>query len=59
MWEAYARAKKLLVEYREVLDRVAQSLMKLETLDGEELQRLLTPTSPPASQAQPELAAAS
>jgi cell division protease FtsH len=59
VWEAYQRAKVILVEYREVLDRVAQTLMKEETLGGEELQRLLTPTATPAAGAQPELAAAS
>ncbi|MEJ5329842.1 MAG: ATP-dependent zinc metalloprotease FtsH [Desulfobaccales bacterium] len=38
---AYQRAKEILTEKREVLERVAQHLLEKEVLEGEELRRLL------------------
>jgi cell division protease FtsH len=40
--EAYAKAKNLLVENREVLDKLAQMLVEKETVTAEEFQQLLT-----------------
>jgi len=40
--EAYAKAKNLLVENREVLDKLAQLLVEKETVTAEEFQQLLT-----------------
>ena len=39
--EQYARVKALLVERREVLERVAQALLDRETLSGEEFRRVV------------------
>ncbi len=39
--KAYQRAKQILLENREILDKLAQMLMEKETVDGEELQQLL------------------
>ncbi len=36
---AYNRAKELLTEHRDVLDRLAQKLMRDETVEGEELEK--------------------
>ena len=38
--EAYARTKQVLVEYRSQLDRIAQRLIEVETVDGDEFARL-------------------
>jgi len=40
--QAYRRAKNVLVNNRQVLDRLAQSLVNKETVDAEELQKMLT-----------------
>jgi len=40
--QAYRRAKNVLVNNRQVLDRLAQSLVDKETVDAEELQQMLT-----------------
>ncbi|HEY9663692.1 MAG TPA: hypothetical protein V6C65_35030, partial [Allocoleopsis sp.] len=39
--QAYRRAKQVLTENREVLDRLADMLIERETVDAEELQDLL------------------
>jgi len=39
--ECYQRAKKLLLENRQVLDAIANRLLERETIDGEELDELL------------------
>ncbi len=40
--DAYNRAKAILTEQREVLDRITQKLLEKETIEGEEYQSLLT-----------------
>ncbi|MBC6423327.1 MAG: ATP-dependent metallopeptidase FtsH/Yme1/Tma family protein [Hormoscilla sp. SP5CHS1] len=40
--QAYRRAKNVLVNNRQVLDQLAQSLVDKETVDAEELQKMLT-----------------
>jgi cell division protease FtsH len=40
--DAYARARHIIVEYREVLDRLAGALLQWETLQGELLERAFT-----------------
>jgi cell division protease FtsH len=55
--EAYERAKEVLVQHREELDRIAQKLMEVETLDADEFVALFegtdgepeTPPSPPSA----------
>ncbi len=42
--EAYARAKKTLLDNRQLLDRMASYLVEKETIDGEELQAMLNET---------------
>ena len=44
--EAYQRARRLLEEHREVLDRIAQRLIEVETLEGKELEALLQQAGP-------------
>ncbi|MBI4091154.1 AAA family ATPase [candidate division WWE3 bacterium] len=39
--ESYVKAKAILVKYREKLDRVAEELMKKETLEAEEFQTIV------------------
>ncbi len=39
--DGYERAKKILVEYRFVLDRISRDLLERETLDGEEVYRAI------------------
>jgi cell division protease FtsH len=39
--DQYARARKLLEENRDALDRIAMGLLEYETLDGEEVQTLM------------------
>jgi cell division protease FtsH len=39
---AYNRAKELLTEHRQVLDRLAQKLMRDETVEGDELEKCFT-----------------
>jgi cell division protease FtsH len=57
--EAYQTAKEILVQYRPVLDRLAERLVEAETLDGAEFEALVTqmlpaiPTTPAAMEAQP------
>jgi cell division protease FtsH len=51
--EAYERAKEVLTQYREELDRIAQRLMEVETLDADEFVALFEgidggPESPPS-----------
>jgi cell division protease FtsH len=45
--EAYQRAKQILLEHREALDRLAQILLEKETLDGKELEAVLKEILPP------------
>jgi cell division protease FtsH len=42
--EAYRRARRLLEEHRSTLDRIAQRLTEVETLEGQELRDLLAET---------------
>ncbi len=44
--EAYSRAKDLISRYREALDRLAQELLRRETLDKEDVDRLLSDLVP-------------
>jgi cell division protease FtsH len=44
--EAYARAKDLVSRYRTALDRLAQELLKRETLDKEDVDRILADLIP-------------
>ena len=39
--EAYGRAREVLTRYRDRLDRLAQSLIEHETLEGEQLEAIL------------------
>ncbi len=39
--DGYERAKKILVEFRPVLDRISHDLLERETLDGEEVYRII------------------
>jgi cell division protease FtsH len=56
---AYSTAKKILTTHRDVLDRLAEKLIKEETLEGEALEEILVHAAPnPPSSAEPELAAA-
>ncbi len=43
---AYQQARRLLEEHREVLDRIAQRLIEVETLEGKELEALLHQAGP-------------
>ncbi len=53
--DAYGRAKQLLTERRDVLDRFAEALLLRETLDGAELQLLVEGRElPPLPQPDPE-----
>ncbi len=47
--ECYERAKRLLQENRHVLDAIANRLLERETIDGEELDRLLREMSAPVA----------
>jgi cell division protease FtsH len=54
--EAYARATQILTDHRELLDRIAVALLDRETIDREDLDRLvrnlpLTPRNIPADPA--------
>ncbi len=56
--EAYARATQILTDHRELLDRIAVALLDRETIDREDLDRLvrnlpLTPRNLPADPAAP------
>ncbi|MCA1828484.1 MAG: ATP-dependent zinc metalloprotease FtsH [Myxococcales bacterium] len=56
----YARAKQLLIEHRDALDRIAAALLEWETLDGEEVEVLirggqLNKTRPPPALPKPEI----
>ncbi len=48
---AFERARQILTEHREVLDRLARALLQRETLDREEVDRVVAgkPLAPPAS----------
>jgi cell division protease FtsH len=50
--EAYARARQVIGEQRAVLDRLAQALLKWETLQGAELERAFSPDTVPESDLQ-------
>ena len=64
--EAYAKATKLLTEYRSSLDAIAHALLEYETLDGEHIKEIMrtgtlqnpprTNTKPPAPPPQPKVA---
>jgi cell division protease FtsH len=43
---AYNRARDILSSHREILDRLARSLIKNETLEGEELERIFVDVQP-------------
>jgi cell division protease FtsH len=67
--EAYARATTIILEHRELLDRIADALLERETIDREDLDRLvknlplpprnLPPADSPAPQVTPPKAGAS
>ncbi len=42
---AYEKAKQILIEKRDALDRMAQALLELETIDGAEVDRLIAGSS--------------
>src|SRR4030066_1228520 len=44
--DAYEKAKKILVEYREKLDTIAHKLLEVETLSREEFEALFPPPVP-------------
>jgi cell division protease FtsH len=52
--EAHELAKKILTENRSKLDRLAQKLIEVETLEGEEFQVLLEEEPLPQAQPEPE-----
>ncbi len=39
--ECYERARKIIIEYRDTLERVAKAVLEKESLEGEELERVL------------------
>ena len=39
--QAYSRAKKVLIENRHILDRLAEMLIEKETVEADELQKVL------------------
>ncbi|HLG50025.1 MAG: ATP-dependent zinc metalloprotease FtsH [Chloroflexi bacterium] len=45
---AYERAKEILTTHRDILDRLAQKLMRDETVEGEELERCFTASDEPS-----------
>ncbi len=56
----YSRAKQLLIEHKDALDRIATALLEWETLDGEEVEVLirggkLNKTKPPPVLPRPEV----
>jgi cell division protease FtsH len=44
--EAYEKAKKILVQYREMLDTIAHKLLEVETISREEFEALFPPPTP-------------
>jgi len=48
--EAYAQARHVLTEHRVVLDRLADALLRWETLQGEDLERAFTGQAPRATE---------
>jgi cell division protease FtsH len=44
--DAYQRAKNILVQYRDTLDRIAKKLLEVETLSREEFEELFPPPIP-------------
>ncbi|MGI5862497.1 MAG: ATP-dependent zinc metalloprotease FtsH [Myxococcales bacterium] len=60
--EQYERAKKLLTEHRDALDRISQALLEYETLDGDDIQLLIDggeikrpkPVPPAAASSEPK-----
>ena len=60
--EQYEQAKGLLTEHREVLDRISQALLEYETLDGDDIQVLVSggeikrqkPVPPAAASGEPK-----
>ncbi|RMF49440.1 MAG: ATP-dependent metallopeptidase FtsH/Yme1/Tma family protein [Chloroflexota bacterium] len=53
--EAYQRALNVLTEHREELERVAQRLMEVETIDYEEFMQLMGETPVPNRRKRPEM----
>ncbi|MEA3188920.1 MAG: cell division protease FtsH [Chthoniobacter sp.] len=58
--DAYARAKKLIVEHRDKLETIARALLEYETLDGKQIReiietgRMQNPPQPPAKPRTPQ-----
>ncbi len=52
--EAHERCRKVLLEHRDVLDRLANTLIDVETLEGDDLLRILGPTPGRRLPAHPE-----
>ncbi|HDD55548.1 MAG TPA: ATP-dependent metallopeptidase FtsH/Yme1/Tma family protein [Chloroflexi bacterium] len=46
VWDAYARAKEILVEYRDVLDKLAEKLLEQETIEASELDEIFPVPEP-------------
>jgi cell division protease FtsH len=44
--DAYGKAKKILLQYREYLDTIARKLLEVETLSREEFEALFPPPIP-------------
>ena len=44
--DAYAKAKGILIQYREFLDKIAKRLLEVETLSREEFEELFPPPNP-------------
>jgi cell division protease FtsH len=44
--EAYEKAKRILLQYREYLDKIARKLLEVETLSREEFEELFPPPTP-------------
>jgi cell division protease FtsH len=44
--DAYEKAKKILIQYREALDTIARKLLEVETLSREEFEALFPPPIP-------------
>ena len=47
--DAYVRAKKILVEYRDKLDLVAQKLLEAETISRDDFEKIFPPPYPKTS----------
>jgi len=44
--DAYEKAKKILLQYRDALDSIARKLLEVETLSREEFEAIFPPPAP-------------